>query len=49
MARICSVGLMQGGCSGWAMTDEALQWAKSTVWSRAFNIPYLGVLPLETP
>ena len=25
------------------MTEEALHWAKSTVWSRAFNIPYLGV------
>ena len=24
------------------MSDEALAWAKSTVWSRAFNIKYLG-------
>lgn len=34
--------VLQDGAAGWAMTDEALIWAKSTVWSRAFNIPYLG-------
>ena len=26
----------------WALSEEALSWAKSTVWSRAFNISYLG-------
>lgn len=40
---------LQGGCGGWAMTDEALRWAKSTVWSRAFNIPYLGVMSTAKP
>ena len=34
---------METGCGGWAMSHEALRWAKSTVWSRAFNIPYLGL------
>ena len=34
---------LQAGCGGWAMSHEALRWAKSTVWSRAFNIPYLGL------
>ena len=27
---------------GWLLSDQAVLWAKSTVWSRAFNIPYLG-------
>ncbi len=27
---------------GWLMSDEALRWAKSTVWSRAFNVKFLG-------
>lgn len=33
--------LEQGTCfgvRGWGMTRDAVLWAKSTVWSRAFNI-----------
>lgn len=37
----------QDGAGGWAMTDEALLWARSTVWSRAFNVPYLGACILS--
>ncbi|CAL5225504.1 g8333 [Coccomyxa viridis] len=41
-AELGGPSTLQDGAAGWAMTDEALIWAKSTVWSRAFNIPYLG-------
>lgn len=30
------------------MSEDALRWAKSTVWSRAFNVPYLGMIPPGT-
>ena len=41
--RLGGPDTLQTGCGGWAMSHEALRWAKSTVWSRAFNIPYLGL------
>jgi len=34
--------VLQEAAGGWALSDKAILWAKSTVWSRAFNIPYLG-------
>ena len=34
--------VLQEAAGGWALSDKAVLWAKSTVWSRAFNIPYLG-------
>ncbi|DBA67229.1 TPA: hypothetical protein ACH3X2_001539 [Trebouxia sp. C0005] len=34
--------VLQEADGGWALSDKAILWAKSTVWSRAFNIPYLG-------
>ncbi|DBB06668.1 TPA: hypothetical protein ACH3X1_012179 [Trebouxia sp. C0004] len=34
--------VFQEAAGGWALSDKAILWAKSTVWSRAFNIPYLG-------
>ena len=40
---------LQTGCGGWDMSHEALRWAKSTVWSRAFNIPYLGLPSFSSP
>ena len=35
--------VLQEADGGWALSDKAILWAKSTVWSRAFNIPYLGI------
>lgn len=34
--------LLEQAAGGWPLSDRAVLWAKSTVWSRAFNIPYLG-------
>lgn len=34
--------LLEQADDGWLLSDKAVLWAKSTVWSRAFNIPYLG-------
>lgn len=34
--------LLEQADGGWPLSDKAVLWAKSTVWSRAFNIPYLG-------
>lgn len=34
--------LLEQAADGWPLSDRAVLWAKSTVWSRAFNIPYLG-------
>ncbi len=34
--------VLEEAAGGWALSDKAILWAKSTVWSRAFNIPYLG-------
>lgn len=36
--------LLEQAHDGWPLSDKAVLWAKSTVWSRAFNIPYLGQL-----
>ena len=47
-AELGGPDMLQTGCGGWALSHEALRWAKSTVWSRAFNIPYLGVPPLPS-
>ena len=30
------------GCNGWGMTHEAALWARSSVWSRAFNLKLPG-------
>ena len=44
--------LLERADDGWLLSDKAVLWAKSTVWSRAFNIPYLGqplhLLPCTT-
>ncbi len=34
--------VLEEAAGGWALSDKAILWAKSTVWSRAFNVPYLG-------
>ncbi|BDA40695.1 probable actin-histidine N-methyltransferase at N-terminal half [Coccomyxa sp. Obi] len=48
-ARLCAIQRELGGINVleedgglWGTSEEALKWAKSTVWSRAFNITFLG-------
>ncbi|KAK9823277.1 hypothetical protein WJX72_001533 [[Myrmecia] bisecta] len=36
--------VLSTGEGGWGMSEDAIKWAKSSVWSRAFNIPYLGAV-----
>ena len=55
LVRCCAVRKLGGSdlaaeeAGAWALGEEALKWAKSTVWSRAFNISYLGAPHLKPP
>ncbi|KAK9916904.1 hypothetical protein WJX75_008596 [Coccomyxa subellipsoidea] len=54
-ARLCTIQRELGGVNvleeeagQWAMSETALKWAKSTVWSRSFNIKSLGAAQKES-
>jgi hypothetical protein len=40
------VNVLEEEAGQWAMSETALKWAKSTVWSRSFNIKSLGVVQM---